>query len=209
MTFATRYDAVIVGSGHNGLVAAAYLANAGQSVLVLERNDWIGGATASQRVFPDYDAYLSRYAYLISMLPEVILDELGVAFETRRRSIASFTAYDREGAAARPRDLQRRRGAIEGLGTRADRGRPRMGGVPGAAAARGRARVGGMAQPAAADSLPRLLGRPLHGEPPAARSMGELHRAPAGRGDRTARAGRCAARAPPHRRQDRRVRQRT
>ena len=86
MTFATRYDAVIVGSGHNGLVAAAYLANAGQSVLVLERNDWIGGATASQRVFPDYDAYLSRYAYLISMLPGVILDELGVAFETRRRS---------------------------------------------------------------------------------------------------------------------------
>ena len=99
MTFATRYDAVIVGSGHNGLVAAAYLANAGQSVLVLERNDWIGGATASQRVFPDYDAYLSRYAYLISMLPGVILDELGVAFETRRRSIASFTAYERDGAA--------------------------------------------------------------------------------------------------------------
>lgn len=75
MTFATRYDAVIVGSGHNGLVAAAYLANAGQSVLVLERNDWIGGATASQRVFPDYDAYLSRYAYLISLLPPRILDE--------------------------------------------------------------------------------------------------------------------------------------
>lgn len=99
MTFNTRYDAVIVGSGHNGLVAAAYLANAGQSVLVLERNDWIGGATASQRVFPDYDAYLSRYAYLISLLPSQILDELGVAFETRRRSIASFTAYERNGAA--------------------------------------------------------------------------------------------------------------
>src|SRR4030095_5257468 len=57
MTFATRYDAVIVGSAHNGLVAATYRANAGQSVLVLERNDWIGGATASQRVFPDHDAY--------------------------------------------------------------------------------------------------------------------------------------------------------
>jgi phytoene dehydrogenase-like protein len=99
MTFSTRYDAVIVGSGHNGLVAAAYLANAGQSVLVLERNDWIGGATASQRVFPDHDAYLSRYAYLISLLPPAILVELGVAFETRRRSIASFTAYEREGQA--------------------------------------------------------------------------------------------------------------
>ena len=99
MPFATRYDAVIAGSGHNGLVAAAYLANAGQSVLVLERNDWIGGATASQRVFPEYDAYLSRYAYLVSLLPPVILDELGIGFETRRRSVASFTAYERDGAA--------------------------------------------------------------------------------------------------------------
>ncbi|MBP2646615.1 MAG: FAD-dependent oxidoreductase [Gemmatimonadetes bacterium] len=99
MAFSTRYDAVIVGSGHNGLVAAAYLANAGQSVLVLERNDWIGGATASQRVFPDYEAFLSRYAYLVSLLPRLILDELGISFETRRRSVASFTAYERDGAA--------------------------------------------------------------------------------------------------------------
>ncbi len=90
----TRYDAVIIGSGHNGLVAAAYLARAGQSVLVLERNDWLGGATASQRVFPDYEAYLSRYSYLISLLPGVIVDELGLGFETRRRRTASFTAYE-------------------------------------------------------------------------------------------------------------------
>jgi|CXWL01.1.fsa_nt_gi phytoene dehydrogenase-like protein len=99
MSFATRYDAVIVGSGHNGLVAAAYLANAGQSVLVLERGDYLGGATASQRVFPDYEAYLSRYAYLISLLPPQILKELGIRFETRRRSTASFTAYERDGEA--------------------------------------------------------------------------------------------------------------
>ena len=90
----TRYDAVVIGSGHNGLVAAAYLARAGQSVLVLERNDWLGGATASQRVFPDYEAYLSRYSYLVSLLPPVIVEELGLAFETRRRRTASFTAYD-------------------------------------------------------------------------------------------------------------------
>ncbi|MDA1229651.1 MAG: NAD(P)/FAD-dependent oxidoreductase [Planctomycetota bacterium] len=87
------YDIVIVGSGHNGLVAAAYLAKAGLSVLVLERNDYIGGATASQRVFPDYDALLSRYAYLVSLLPPLIVDELQLKFETRRRSIASFTPY--------------------------------------------------------------------------------------------------------------------
>ena len=89
----TRYDAVIVGSGHNGLVAAAYLAKAGLSVLVLERNDYIGGATASQQVFPDYDALLSRYAYLVSLLPPLIVDELGLQFETRRRRTASFTPY--------------------------------------------------------------------------------------------------------------------
>jgi phytoene dehydrogenase-like protein len=97
----TRYDAVVIGSGHNGLVAAAYLARAGQSVLVLERNDWLGGATASQRVFPDYEAYLSRYSYLVSLLPSVILEELGLAFETRRRRTASFTAYQDAAGAAR------------------------------------------------------------------------------------------------------------
>jgi phytoene dehydrogenase-like protein len=91
--FRSRYDAVVIGSGHNGLIAAAYLAGAVQSVLVLERNDYLGGATTSQRVFPDYDAQLSRYAYLISLLPRVILDELEIDFHTRRRATASFTAY--------------------------------------------------------------------------------------------------------------------
>ena len=49
----SRYDVVILGAGHNGLVAAAYLARAGLSVLLLEKNDYIGGATTSQRGFPD------------------------------------------------------------------------------------------------------------------------------------------------------------
>ncbi len=97
--FRSRYDAVVIGGGHNGLVAAAYLAGAGQSVLLVERNDWIGGATTSQRAFPDYDARLSRYAYLISLLSPTIVQELGLAFETRRRETASFTAYERDGKA--------------------------------------------------------------------------------------------------------------
>ncbi len=90
----TSYDAVVVGSGHNGLVAAAYLARAGKSVLVLERNDTLGGATASQQVFPDYDAWLSRYSYLISLFPKKIVDDLGLTFQTTQRKTASFTPYN-------------------------------------------------------------------------------------------------------------------
>ena len=97
----TRYDAVIVGSGHNGLVAAAYLAKAGLSVLVLECNDYLGGATVSQQLFPDYDALLSRYAYLVSLLPPLIVDELGLKFETRQRRTASFTPYKGAGGTNR------------------------------------------------------------------------------------------------------------
>ncbi len=92
-SLATHYDAVIIGSGHNGLVAAAYLAKAGHSVLVLERNDYLGGATTSHRVFPDYDALLSRYSYLVSLLPAQIVQELGLTFATRQRRTASFTPY--------------------------------------------------------------------------------------------------------------------
>ena len=88
-----RYDAVILGAGHNGLVAAAYLAKAGLSVLVLEKNDYVGGATTSQRIFADYDAWLSRYSYLVSLLPGKIIRDLGLSLELRRRAIGSFTPY--------------------------------------------------------------------------------------------------------------------
>src|SRR6266403_1816102 len=56
----SAYDVVILGAGHNGLVAASYLGRAGLSVLLLEKNHYIGGATTSQKVFSDYDARLSR-----------------------------------------------------------------------------------------------------------------------------------------------------
>ena len=93
----TSYDVVILGAGHNGLVAAAYLGRAGLSVLLLEKNDYIGGATTSQRVFPDYEARLSRYSYLVSLLPEKIIHDLGLKLELRRRAIGSFTPYLRDG----------------------------------------------------------------------------------------------------------------
>src|SRR5213082_1564597 len=93
----SSYDVVILGAGHNGLVSAAYLARGGLTVLLLEKNDYIGGATASQKVFPDYDAYLSRYSYLVSLFPEKIIRDLNLNLELRRRAAGSFTPYAKSG----------------------------------------------------------------------------------------------------------------
>ncbi|MGW2448486.1 phytoene desaturase family protein [Streptomyces sp. NPDC001675] len=93
------YDAVIVGGGHNGLVAAAYLARAGRSVLVLERLGHTGGAAVSTRPFAGVDARLSRYSYLVSLLPEKIVRDLGLRFEVRGRTISSYTPTERGGRA--------------------------------------------------------------------------------------------------------------
>lgn len=93
----SKYDVIILGAGHNGLVAASYLSRAGLSVLLLEKNDYIGGATTSQKVFPDYEAQLSRYSYLVSLFPQQIIDDLGLDLELRRRGIASYTPYVRDG----------------------------------------------------------------------------------------------------------------
>jgi phytoene dehydrogenase-like protein len=96
----SSYDAVIVGGGHNGLAAAAYLARAGWSCLVLERRAEAGGATVSEQVFPGFDARLSRYAYLVSLLPRRIVDELGLRVRLVRRDVASYTPDPRAGAAS-------------------------------------------------------------------------------------------------------------
>ncbi|WP_455354889.1 phytoene desaturase family protein [Streptomyces sp. SYSU K217416] len=93
------YDAVIVGGGHNGLVAAAYLARAGRSVLVLERLGRTGGAAVSARPFAGVDARLSRYSYLVSLLPQKIVDELGLRFAVRKRTVSSYTPVERSGRA--------------------------------------------------------------------------------------------------------------
>ena len=87
----TFFDVVIVGGGHNGLVASCYLAKAGLKVAILEKNDSLGGATVSQKVFPEYEARLSRYSYLVSLLPDQIVSDLGLKFKTIEREVSSFT----------------------------------------------------------------------------------------------------------------------
>jgi phytoene dehydrogenase-like protein len=87
----STHDIVIVGGGHNGLTAAAYLALAGRSVLVLERDEHVGGAAVSALAFTGVDARLSRYSYLVSLLPARIIDELGLSIELARRRYSSYT----------------------------------------------------------------------------------------------------------------------
>jgi len=92
-----KYDAIIMGAGHNGLIAASYLAKAGKSVLMLEAADEIGGATASVKAFKEYEARLSRYSYLVALLPDQIVKDLGLNFETLSREVSSFTPYEKDG----------------------------------------------------------------------------------------------------------------
>jgi len=115
----TRYDVIVIGAGHNGLTSAAFLAKAGLNVLVLERNEWIGGATVSRELHPNW--IYSNCSYVCSLLRPEIYRELelarhglqivpyggGVTFtrdgdllggyvdkEVRRREIARYSARD-------------------------------------------------------------------------------------------------------------------
>lgn len=84
-----RFDAIVVGGGHNALVAATLLGRAGRSVLVLESSEHVGGAAVSESVFPG--ARISRYAYLVSLFPTWLLHDLGLPVELRRRAVSSYT----------------------------------------------------------------------------------------------------------------------
>ena len=69
-----RYDAIVIGGGHNGLTCAAYLARAGRKVLVLERRHVLGGAAVTEEVFPGFS--FSVCSYVVSLLRPEIIREL-------------------------------------------------------------------------------------------------------------------------------------
>src|SRR6188472_652366 len=74
---ARKWDAIIVGGGHNGLTAAAYLARAGRKVLVLERRHVLGGAAVTEEIFPGFK--FSVCSYVVSLLRPEIIRELQLA----------------------------------------------------------------------------------------------------------------------------------
>src|SRR6516225_7328761 len=90
----SKYDAIIIGGGHNGLVNAAYLARAGKKVLVLERRHVVGGACVTEEVFPGFK--VSTAAYVNSLFRKDIIRELRLGehgFEVLERNPSSFSPF--------------------------------------------------------------------------------------------------------------------
>lgn len=90
---ARRWDVVVVGGGHNGLTAAAYLARAGQSVLVLERREQLGGACTLERPFTDERFVMSPCAYLVGLLHPLVIEELDLARHGYRTFVVDPTQW--------------------------------------------------------------------------------------------------------------------
>lgn len=88
-----QQDVIIIGGGHNGLAAASYLGQRGLSVCILERTARVGGAAVSTKRFQGVDVRLSEFAYLLSLFPRKIIDDLGLDVVAQRRETASYTPH--------------------------------------------------------------------------------------------------------------------
>src|ERR1700733_10273912 len=99
LTRRDAYDVVIVGGGHNGLTAAAYLAGAGLSVAVLERLDRTRGDAVSAQAFPGLPPRPSRCLFLVSLLAELLIRGRDRDLRLASRSTASYTPVLRDGVA--------------------------------------------------------------------------------------------------------------
>jgi phytoene dehydrogenase-like protein len=116
---ARPWDAVIVGGGHNGLAAAAYLARAGRSVLVLERRDRLGGACTLERPFSDPRFVISPCAYLVGLLHPLVIEELALARYGYRTFVCDptqWTPFEDGTSLTQWRDQARTATEIEALG---------------------------------------------------------------------------------------------
>jgi len=111
-----------VGGGHNGLTAACYLAKAGLKVTVLERLSTFGGAAVSEQTFAGVEAKLSRYSYLVSLLPKKIIEDLKLDIQLAPRRYSSYTPQPgtNEGLLVDNQDKVATASSFESIGTTKD-----------------------------------------------------------------------------------------
>ena len=107
------FDAVVIGAGHNGLIAAAYLLKAGLSVCVVEATDRVGGACVTEELFPGFR--ISTASYSLSLLLPQIITELELELDIRLKDPVAFAPYENGGGLIIQRDAAKRHAAVSEL----------------------------------------------------------------------------------------------